>query len=209
MRKFTVIPMAALLALAIAAPVAAGPNVTNASGSATTAQGSWFSDSAGGFTYGYMFAWQQQGETSAYIEFFESSGNYVDCTPADETDDSYGFQGTHRYGWGEGSLSVGRGYADATATGTVGIDTATVDDCAGTYVSDYEDGVAIALDLVATGAKVMERGTGSFKIPGEINNHYSYSSTYRIAAGTASIGSDDLDVEGAIGKVSWRDHFNG
>lgn len=209
MRKFTVIPMAGLLALAIAAPVSAGANVGNHSGSATTAQGSWYSEGADGFAYGYLAAWQEQGATSAYIELFEESGDYVDCTPADETDDSYGFQGTYRYGWGEGSLSVGRGYADATATGTVGIETSTVDDCAGTYVSDFEAGVAVTLDLVATGPKVMERGTWSFHIPGQYNSHSSYSSTYRTAAGTATIGSDAFDVEGGIGKVSWRDHSNG
>ena len=41
MRKLLVLPMAALLIGAIAAPVSAGANVNNSSQSATTAQGYW------------------------------------------------------------------------------------------------------------------------------------------------------------------------
>jgi hypothetical protein len=55
----------------------------------------------------------------------------------------------------------------------------------------------------------MERGTWSFHIPSEYNNHSSYSTTYRTADGTATIGGDEIAVDGGIGKVSWRDHSNG
>jgi hypothetical protein len=41
MRRFMTVPMAGLLALALAAPVAAGPNVGNFSSSATIAEASW------------------------------------------------------------------------------------------------------------------------------------------------------------------------
>src|SRR5688500_3680124 len=107
MRKLMVLPMAALLALAIAAPVSAGPNVSNSSGSALIAQASWESYAGGAETYGAFYAWQDSGASSSYLEFSEQSGAWVDCTPADETDESYGFQGLVRYGFGEGTLKIG------------------------------------------------------------------------------------------------------
>lgn len=209
MRKFMVIPMAALLVLAVAAPASAGANVSNSSQSALTAQGSWSSEAGGVSTYGSLIAWQDAAASSAYIEFFEESGQYVDCTPADDSDDRYGFQGEYRYGYGDGTLTIGRGYDTAHASGTIEIVTVTADDCTGDYTDTIESGVAVSLDLVATGGKVMERGTSSFKIPGQFNTHSSYSTTYRLAAGTATIGGADMAVDGGIGKVSWRDHSNG
>ena len=209
MRKIMVLPIAALLVMAVAAPVSAGANVSNSSGSALTAQGSWYSEADGVGTYGSLYAWQDSGSDSAYIEFFEESGQYVDCTPADDTDEFYGFQGQYRYGYGDGSLKVGRGMADAQASGTVEIFTTIVDDCAGSYDESVEDGVAVSLDLTATGPKIMERGTWSFHIPSDFNSHSSYSTTARSAAGTATIGGTDVAIEGGIGKVSWRDHGNG
>jgi hypothetical protein len=203
-----VIPMAGLLALAVAAPVAAGPNVGNSSGSATTAQGSWYSEAGDGSTYGYVSAWQDPGSSETYVDFWEETGEYVDCTPGDPNDELYGFHGTYRYGGGPGTLSVGKGFGSASASGVLDVETATVDDCAGTFDSSY-DQIEVTFDLVATGTKIMEKGTGSFKIPAEFNSHYSYSSTYRNAAGTASIGGDEIAVDGGIGKVSWREHSNG
>jgi hypothetical protein len=209
MRKFMVLPTAAVLALAIAAPVSAGANVSNTSQSAVTAQGSWESHAGNVETYGSLVAWQDSGASSAYLEFFEESGQYVDCTPADDTDDSYGFQGQYRYGYGDGTLTIGRGSSDAQASGTLEISTTVIDDCAGTYDETTSSGVAASLDLVANGPKIMERGTWSFKIPGQFNTHSSYSTTARSAAGTATIGGNAIAVDGGIGKVSWRDHGNG
>lgn len=210
MRKFMVLPMAALLVLAVAAPASAGPNVANFSRSALTAQGSWYSDAGGVDTYGSIYGWQDAGASSAFVEFFEESGQYVDCTPADDTDESYGFQGQRRFGYGEGTMTIGRGSADAHVSGTLETYTTVVDECAGVYTESPGAAVAVSLDLVATGSKIMERGTWSFKIPGEYNSHSSYSTTYRPAAGTATIGAGpEIDVDGGIGKVSWRDHSNG
>ena len=209
MRKFMVVPIAALLVLTIAAPVSAGPNVANSSQSALTAQASWSSGTDEAATYGSLYAWQDAGSSSASLEFFEESGAYVDCTPGDDTDESYGFQGQYRFGFGEGTLAVGRGMADAQAAGTLEIFTTVIDECAGTYEETQEGGLAVSLDLTATSARIMERGTWSFHIPGEFNSHSSYTTTYRVAAGTATIGGDEIAVDGGIGKVSWRDHSNG
>jgi hypothetical protein len=88
--------------------------------------------------------------------------------------------------------------------------TVTVDDCIGLYDESWAGGVSVSLDLVATGPKAMERGTSSFKVPSEYNSHSSFTTTFRAAAGSATIGDEpDFAVEGGIGKVSWRDHGNG
>lgn len=210
MRKFMIIPLAALLVLTVAAPASAGANTSNSSGSALTAQGSWSSEAGGVWTSGSIYAWQETGSTTTYVEFFEESGQYVDCTPADDTDESYGFQGQYRYGYGEGTLSIARGLSQAHASGVLEVSTVTVDDCTGQYDESFAGGVSVSLDLVATGSKIMERGTSSFKIPSEFNGHSTYSTTYRAAAGTATIGDGpELAVDGGIGTVSWRDHSNG
>jgi hypothetical protein len=211
MRKLLVLPMAALLLAAIAAPVSAGANVTNSSQSAVTAQGYWGSGKEDGVeTYGSLYAWQDSGSSSAYVEFSEGIGQYVDCTPADDTDDFYGFQGQSRYGSGDGTLNVGKGSSDAHASAILEIYTSVIDECAGTYDETSVSGVPVSLDLVANGPKIMERGTGSFKIPSQFNGHSSYTTTSRSAAGTAMVGDGPaIAVDGGIGTVSWRDHSNG
>ncbi len=204
MRRFMIIPLAALLVLAVAAPASAGANVSNSSGSALTAQGSWSTADGG---YGSFNAWQETGSNSAYLDLFEESGQYVDCTPADDSDDFYGFQGQIRYGYGEGTMTGGT--SGAVASGTLDIGTVTIDDCTGDASETWASGVPVTLRLTASGSKIMERGTSSFKVPGEYNGHSSYSTTYRLATGSVAIGGSDFAVDGSIGKVSWRDHGNG
>ena len=205
MRKFVTIPLAALLVLTVAAPASAGAKTSNSSSSAMTAQASWYSDGGSGGLY----AWQETGASFAYMDYFEEVGAYVDCTPADDTDDSYGFQGQYIYGYGEGTLTIGRASADAQASGTLETFTTQVDDCIGLYSESAAGSVAVSFDLVATGRKMMERGTSSFKIPSEYNGHSHYASTSRFAAGNATIDGSEIAVDGSIGKVSWRDHGNG
>ena len=209
MRKFVTIPLAAFLVLAVVAPASAGASTSNSSSSAMTAQAYWYSDEGDVGRSGGLYAWQESGASSAYLDYFEEVGVYVDCTPADDTDDSWGFQGQYIYGYGEGTLTIGRASADAQASGTLETFTTQVDDCAGDWSESESGSVAVSFDLVATGTKMMERGTSSFKIPSEYNGHSSYSSTFRIAAGSASIDGSEIAVDGAIGKVTWRDHGNG
>lgn len=209
MRKLMVLPMAALLALAVAAPVSAGPNVSNSNGSALTAQGSWKSQDGGIESSGWVGAWQNAGSSSAAIDYFEERGAYVDCTPADDTDDFFGLQAQYRYGTGEGTLTVGGQLGDAHASAILEITTVDVDDCIGTYTESSVGGVAVELDMVAAGPKVMERGTWSFHIPSESNSHSSYRTVFRGAVGTVTVGDGPaMSVDGGIGEVSWRDHNN-
>ena len=167
MRRFMIIPLAALLVLAVAAPASAGANVSNSSGSALTAQGSWSTTDGG---YGSINAWQETGSSSAYLDFFEESGQYVDCTPADDFDDFYGFQGQIRYGYGEGTMTGGTTRTEAS--GTLDIGTVTIDDCTSEVSETWASGIPVTLRLVASGSKIMERGTSSFKVPRRVQRPF-------------------------------------
>ena len=210
MRRLLALGLAGVLALAISAPVAAGANVSNSSGSATVAEAFWYADSIDGYSFGYLSAWQETGSSTASLNYWTESGAWVDCTPGDPNDDFYGFQGSYSSGYGMGDLSVGKGYGSASASGTIDLYGALIDDCAGTYEENFDTGIPVSLVMTATGPKIMYRGTGSFHVPSQFNSHSSYSSTTREAAGTVTIGSNDpIATAGAIGKVSWRDHYNG
>jgi len=210
MRRFVFVVMAGLMAMALAAPVSAGANVSNTSGSATVAEAFWDQQNGDSSSFGYLSFWRQAKTAEATVEFWAQDGTWADCTPDDPDDDAYGFVGTVRYGYGIGSLTVGKGYGSATASAVMDVYSAIIDDCAGTYDESFEADVAVSLDLTANGPKAMYRGTGSFHVPSEFNSHSSYSSTSRSAAGTVEIGpSGPIAADGAIGTVSWRDHTNG
>jgi hypothetical protein len=65
------------------------------------------------------------------------------------------------------------------------------------------------MSLTATSGTIRETGRGSFHVPGEYNGHSSYKSVYRSADGDLVIDGVTHAAFGAIGKVSWSDHFNG
>ena len=108
MRRFMVLPLAGLLALAIAAPVLAAPNVSNTSGSGKSIYGEWSSEG----TYGYVFLGEEAGQ-GGFGDIYQESGEYVECdgalpppdkgapSPQDTTGggEYYGFVGTRTYGW--------------------------------------------------------------------------------------------------------------
>lgn len=210
MRRFVFVVMAGLMAMALAAPVSAGPNVSNTSGSATVAEAYWYQENGDSSSSGYLSFWREARAASAMVSYWIQEGTWVDCTPADPNDDFFGFQGSWSSGFGEGSLTVSKGYGSAVGSGVVDVYVATVDECAGTYEESFASGIAVSLGLTAAGPKIMYRGTSSFHVPSEYNSHSSYSSTGRMAAGTVTIGSGaPIAADGAIGIVSWRDHANG
>lgn len=215
MRTFTVLSMAAVMVLAVAAPVAAGANVGNYSSSISLAEANWesYDESTGTWGYGYLAASYDDGSTEAWIDFGESNETWMLCsdggTPADESDDTYGVVGTFSTGGGVGSLTIGKRSDSASASGTFDIWTETYDECTGTYDGAVEHGVHVSLDLDATSALVKESGRNGFHLPGEYNNHSSYRSSYRYADGVVAIGDRSFDSYGRIGKVSWSDHSNG
>ena len=109
MRKFMVVPMAGLLALGIAAPAAAAPNVSNTSGTGQSVYGEW--SSAVGRDTSRSASISAYG---SYAEVYQESGTWVECAPGDEPppdkgaiaydttpgDGGYGFVGTRTFGYG-------------------------------------------------------------------------------------------------------------
>jgi hypothetical protein len=215
MRTFLTVPMAGLLVLAVAAPVAAGPNVGNYSSSLTIAQANWgsFDEATGIYSYGYLAVSQEQGSSSAVAEFSQYSEHDTQCTgaetPDDPTDDSFGTIYTNRWGFGPASLSIDGRFASATATGALEIYAETFDGCTDEYSSEELPALTFDLDLTATSPTIRESGRGSFHLPGEVNNHSSYKATYRLAEGSLDGVEGAEDLFGQIGKVTWTEHSNG
>ena len=56
-------------------------------------------------------------------------------TPDDPSDDFYGFVGKTTFGIGTATVTIGRQYTSAKASGTVTVDVQTVNDCTGAYAS--------------------------------------------------------------------------
>jgi hypothetical protein len=217
MRRFTVFPLALVLAFVVAAPAAAGATVRNQSGTFDVANGYWnsFDEASGTSTNGYVQIAQQDSET--YFELYEESGSYVDCatgsagvTPKD-TGGGYGFKGTQTFAKGGApTVTFGRRLSGVTASGTSYIVTVAIDDCAGTYdlVSDGNENVA--LELIGTGPVTSFKDTSAIKIPAQLNGHASETGDYRAASGTVDFGRGSralLDAQ--IAHVTWRDHCNG
>jgi hypothetical protein len=222
MRRFTVFPLALLLAFVLAAPVAAGANVSNQSGTFDEAYGYWnsYDETTGSGTYGEIYVAQETGR-GGFVEYlYEESGTYVVCstgspakaagpvTPKD-TGGDYGFKGTRTSGWGEATLAIGRKLADATASGSIYVETVNVDECAGVY--DIVDSGTETLNLALTGSGpvISFKGTSSVKIPGVLKGHSSYSGDQRAASGTVEFGRGSRTVDGQIAHITWKDHCSG
>jgi hypothetical protein len=215
MRTFLTVPMAGLLVLAVAAPVAAGPNVGNYSSSVSIAQADWGSKDPATeiYSYGYLAVSQEQGSSDAFAEYNESREQYVQCTgvetPDDPDDDTFGTNTTTVYGFGPASLSIGAKFASATASAVLDAYTEVIDGCTAESSYSEDSGLSIGLDLTATSSTIKESGRGSFHLPGEFNNHSSYKATYRFAEGSVDGVDGPQAAFGQIGKVSWSEHSNG
>jgi hypothetical protein len=215
MRKLIVVPLAGLLVLGAVAPVFAGSNVSNSSGSVTIAQAGWDSSDTdtGAYVSGYIAVVHEAGSTLTTAEYQQFSERTVQCTgantPNDPTDDTYAPVDTFVYGYGDATVAIGRSNASATAAGTLTMSSDTFDGCTGndTYVD--LPALPFTLGLTATSSTIRESGRGSFHIPGQFNNHSSYKAVYRQAEGTFAGGDTRQSVYGQIGTFSWSDHSNG
>jgi hypothetical protein len=203
MRRLMIIPLVGALVLAAAAPVAAGPNTSNTSGSGRTIQAEWYADSS----HGSVYLFEESNGT--YGELFDESGDYVQCDPSDEYD--YRFQGTRIFGWGQDlTVDLDTKLRTGSASGDFEIVIETVDECAWSSEATF-DVVHVVVDLVGTGPSATFRSSGSFKIPGDYNSHDRYRGTERAATGTVDLGSlGSRDVDWAMmASYSWSEHSNG
>jgi hypothetical protein len=221
MRKGMAIVAACLLTLAVAAPVAAGPNVGNTSGGFIGAEGDWyaFDESTGTETYGYLFARLEKGQKVPTVDFSNQSMWMPDCgggeppgdvTPYDTTGD-YSYE--YWYAWGEASsLSVPKSFATATSSATLDVYHETYDVCTGEWTSETLAGVTLTLDLMGTGPIEKMTDRYSFHVPGSYFSHGSIRQSTRPAEGAVTVGDMTFTVDpgmGIIGSVSWMDHYKG
>lgn len=215
MRKFMALPIAGLLALAISAPVAAGPNVSNTSGGGDTAYGEWYGDGV----FGYVYVGQENGQPG-WGGMYQESGEWVLCegggeivvqdtTPGDEP---YGFRGTRTWGYAyDVEITLSRRLTSGSATGTVELYTETVDECAGVYGGDAAvQQSPFQIALTGEGSVATFRGSGSYQMPSEFNGHYNYRGKERSASGTLVAGSviDAAFDQAYMSQYTWSEHTN-
>jgi hypothetical protein len=215
MRRYLALPLAGIIALAVAAPALAGPSVANFSGSVDMAQGTWesYDEDKQAYQFGYVAVSSEQGSSETYAEFNDYREEYVQCTgaatPDDPEDDSFAAVGSRVWGYGPASLTIGKSNSSATASGTLEVTREDFDGCTGEWTVEELADFDFSLDLRATSAAIRETGRGSFHVPGEFNSHSSYKAVYRQAAGTFTGNDGPQTISGMIGTVSWRDHSNG
>jgi len=221
MRKLMILPMAGLLALGVVGPVAAGPNVSNTSGSGETIWGDWSVD--GG--YGYVFLGEETGY-GGFGDIYQESGEWVECPEGSEgggkggpeTKDTtpggeyYGFVGTRTWGYAyDVEIDFSRRLETGRATGSVELYTETVDECNGVYGGDAVAEVgAIDVTVTGVGPLVTFKGSGSYKIPSEFNGHQNYRGRERQATGSVVAGGS-IDASfgyGYMSQVTWSEHTN-
>jgi hypothetical protein len=122
--------------------VAAGPNVSNTSGTGETMYGDWSTPTG----YGYVFLGEESGQ-GGFGDVYQEEGTWVECSPSDEpvanTKDTgpgegeYGFVGTRTWGYAyDVQIDLPRRLETGHATGTVDLFTETVDECNGVYGGD-------------------------------------------------------------------------
>jgi hypothetical protein len=214
MRKFMVLPMAGLLALAVAAPAAAAPNVSNSSGGGDTIYGEWYTDQG----YGYVMLGQEAGY--GFGEIYQEIGEWVECAPAgdggivpkDTTpgDGGYGFVGTRIWGYSKEDITVtlSRRLETGSGSGTMELYTETVDECAGIDEGASET-VSIDVSVTGIGSLASFRNSGVYKIPSEFNAHQNLRGKERAASGSVVAGSIDQSFDSAsMSRVTWTEHVN-
>jgi hypothetical protein len=217
MRKLMVLPLAGLLALGVVGPVAAGPNVSNTSGTGETIYGDWSTDTG----YGYVYLGEETGY-GGFGDIYQESGTWVECEPGGEdvpspkdtgpAEEYFGFVGTRTWGYAyDVKIDFSRRLETGRATGSVELYTETVDECNGVYGGDAVPEVG-SLDVTVTGAGPLAtfKGSGSYKIPSEFNGHQNYRGTERQANGSVVAG-DAIDATldwGYMSQVTWKEHTN-
>ncbi|MDH3294415.1 MAG: hypothetical protein OER95_08870 [Acidimicrobiia bacterium] len=197
--------------MAIATPAAAR-DVSNSSQTMVQMQGYWssYDDATGAWEDASVYVTDHSGET--FIEYSRFRSTPITCPD--------GLPGQHiewLSGYGTGTLEANKDYTSGLAAATVTGWMDTYDVCeTGEEVVVPENGGGgdtvtfdVSASFTSTSPLNRERGSGSFKIPGEYNSHNSYSSTYRYGELDVTVdGQTSSGWWGQLGKVSWRNHSN-
>ncbi len=202
--------VALVLALILAAALPAGAKeVYNASQSFEQMQGFWsnYDEATGAWQEGGVYATEQGSET--WIEYYGYTS-----TPAFCEGDVPGYYYEWFSAFGPGSMSTGKSYTSGSAAGAVEGWMESWTECWDGDVYIYEPGVSdavsfeIGMEFTGTSVLMREKGSSSFKIPGEWNSHDTYSSVFRTGELLVSVDGDTFNTEGVLGKVSWKSHYN-
>ena len=66
----------------------------------------------------------------------------------------------------------------------------------------------VEVEYSATSPLIREKGTGSFKVPGEYNEHYSSSSVYTYGESLVTVDGDQVMAYGSLGTMTFKYHSN-
>jgi hypothetical protein len=194
----------------IATSVASAATTQDMTLTATVAEASWdtYNPDTGLGEFGGIQVFRENGETYAVLQ--RAVGELVLCegadTPDDPSDDFYGFVGKSTFGVGTATVTVGRQFTSAKASGTVTVDVQTVNDCTGAFGLPQQRTVKFSLSVVAVSGLVNETTKSIVRVPSELTTHSQIRGVYRQAAGTVKLGTIVIDADAVVGQVTLRTH---
>jgi len=196
--------------LVMVTSVASGASTQNMTLTATVAEATWdtYNPVTGLGEFGGIQVARESGETYAVLQ--RAVGELVLCegadTPDDPSDDFYGFIGKTTFGVGPATVTVGRQYTSAKASGTIAVDVQTVNDCTGAFGVPQQRTVKFSLSVVAVSGMIKETSKSIVRVPSELTTHSQVRGTYREAAGTVKLGTVVIDADAIVGQVTLRLH---
>jgi len=175
---------------------------------AVIAAASWedINDDTGAGEFGSVEFARSSGATT--VSLLISKGELILCegadTPDDESDDIFGFVGTETSGEGTATLSIGRTYSSAAASGKVSAEVSTYNECTGDEGTATKKQITVTLALDGVSPIVTEKLHSTIKVPKQLRSRTIAQARSREAAGTVKIGTRSIDTGGVIGLLQMR-----
>lgn len=195
--------------LLVPAGTVSAKTVVNESGTLTQLAAEWWEDDGESWTYGYAVATTMNRDT--WIDFYEGTTTPIPGDPMC-------WEETYTSAWGPGTLVAGKKYETGHAEGVLEGYTYTYQWCEGDWEDEIEPmngggeewiTLDVAIDFTANTPLYREKGSGSFKLPSELNEHYRYSSEYRYGDASVTIDGATVPSEWAVlGSVKYSYHSN-
>jgi hypothetical protein len=197
------------LVASVSGSVANGASTQNLTISALVAEGAWstFDPETGNGEFGGVQVAREGGVTTATLN--RSVGEIVLCEgggTTDPSDDFYGFKGTEITGSGPATLTVGRQYRSARATGTVTAEVVSYDECTGDFGTTTTKTIRFSMTLTGVGPVMHESSRSTLRIPSQVTAQQQIRGTLRQAAGSVKLGAVLFDADAVIGQLTLRLH---
>ena len=212
-RQHFLVSAAAAIAIAASSGSAAvhAAEVSNSRGSSVAAQAVWGSGDpeTGIGDWGGIGVIVQDGDAQLFL--WEEETVLVSCggDTTDPADDYEGRSSTFRSGYGAATdVSIDRSLRRAVASGAMTVESGTYDACTQVWtLTGVEPGVAVELDLVATGQPDVWSDRYVEHIPAEYRFQQQFRHFGYAADGTVTLGGDAVPFEHAmISRFSWNGH---